>query len=926
MTATMGGMGGYNVGAVVATIRLNTAEAIKGADKFTATVKGMAGKIQAHALQIQGLGLALTGIGAGAVMLGKQLVGAAGQMERYQAQFEVLTGSVEAAQERIQKLVAFAAKTPFDLPGIIEADKLVQAFGLDLGGLEKTMTTFGDAAAAMGIDISQVIRNFAKLQAGMFDMAEMAPLGITRDKLREFGVQFTKTGEVINREDLFPAAIKLIEKFAGTMDKVSQTTEGALSNLGDSFFQLKATFGATVAPIVQEWVRSTTTAIEGVQKWATANPELTATLVQVGLKIGLVCAALGPFLILLPSLVSGIGLVVAAITSPIGLIVALLAIIPASILAEKALDAYTAAVHRAAEVRLLAPAALLKQVKDAEAVFEAYSIALSHQAKLELDSGNTLKKSNEQWLLRKKYVGEATKEEIEYLTQLNTVRYWTDEYSKAQEKANTAVSEFTKGSEAAAGGGAGGGAGGKGVKLLATRLEEAAKKVKELRSEVARLPAGKTAWAEATEDLNEALAEFNRLLATSSDDIEAILPLFDRWARSIWAITQTHRSLTGIAPVSEGVVRAYNAMTAAARAFADETKPMEFKRAPYVMPTLETTDITLTRERLAELYEEWKYASDERRLVIEAEMTAITDKLGELKPKMKTVADAVSSIWLNTWARIENTFADVIFGTMKGIGDLAKFAQSAFDAILQALAQIWANKAMVWLAKGGGIGDIVATIKASPELLQALSYFGAGVTVFEAASGNWVRAAVSLVATIALQRMAAAAQVSAAAGQASAAVTQVAAATSNSVAAGISTVAATASVTAGGVMAAAMGVGVAAAVGMAAAAATMMAAAVIMAGVNVGLGLFGLQHGGVVMKPTVALLGEAGPERVIPLTGPHAGWDGAGLGSPVVLNQRVNLSVDSLDESGIRRLMRRGLGAVGHEVWRARMRRGGGRR
>jgi hypothetical protein len=41
-----------------------------------------------------------------------------------------------------------------------------------------------------------------------------------------------------------------------------------------------------------------------------------------------------------------------------------------------------------------------------------------------------------------------------------------------------------------------------------------------------------------------------------------------------------------------------------------------------------------------------------------------------------------------------------------------------------------------------------------------------------------------------------------------------------------------------------------------------------------GLGILGFQHGGLVNRPTLAMLGEAGPELITPLTGPGAGRGG----------------------------------------------------
>lgn len=194
---------------------------------------------------------AAVGFAAAVAAGGYKAISAASQMETYRMQFVVLTGSVEEAEKRLAKLVKFAAETPFSLQGVIEADRLVQAFNLDIGGIEKTLTTFGDAAAGMGVPIQEVIPIMAKLKAGMFEIEQMARLGITRPGLRQFGIEFTKAGEVINREDLFPAAIKLLSRFSGMMAAMMGTVAGKAANVGDAFFQMSAAAGKALLPLTR---------------------------------------------------------------------------------------------------------------------------------------------------------------------------------------------------------------------------------------------------------------------------------------------------------------------------------------------------------------------------------------------------------------------------------------------------------------------------------------------------------------------------------------------------------------------------------------------------------------------------------------------------------------------------------------------------
>ncbi len=146
--------------------------------------------------------------------------------------------------------------------------------------------------------------------------------------------------------------------------------------------------------------------------------------------------------------------------------------------------------------------------------------------------------------------------------------------------------------------------------------------------------------------------------------------------------------------------------------------------------------------------------------------------------------------------------------------------------------------------------------------------------------------------------------------------------------------AAKANVKAGAAMAVAGGLNVLAGKAMQSAAKNMLSAASMMAAGSFGgggggnwlskaAGIVGavlpfLDEGGVVTRPTLAVIGEKGPEAVIPLSHPAAVGALSGGQSPIIINQQ--LSVDSLSELGLRRIARRTFAAYGHEMWRASLR------
>jgi len=112
--------------------------------------------------------------------------------------------------------------------------------------------------------------------------------------------------------------------------------------------------------------------------------------------------------------------------------------------------------------------------------------------------------------------------------------------------------------------------------------------------------------------------------------------------------------------------------------------------------------------------------------------------------------------------------------------------------------------------------------------------------------------------------------------------------------------------------------------------ATMIAKWVMLkAAMSLGFSLPFLQHGGIVTQPTMAMIGESGPEAVIPLTqtmaasvsplaSPALAFAGAaagpGLGGVMIENLTVELSADALDAVGVERLGDRLVGPLGRAL------------
>lgn len=214
------------------------------------------------------IGLAAMGIKAvtGAVVgLATGMVSGNAEFERYEVQFGVLLKSTTMAKDRLAELTTFAAKTPFELPEVVRADKVLTAFGLDSETTAKKFgvsgaqirTTIGDIASGTGANFEELSVTFGKFASGATGeaIARFQELGITtREEMTSWGLQFSKSGELLTpaTEAFTVLEANVRKKFGGMMDAQSSTFEGMVSNLQDWLGQTKRALMAPVFDVLKD--------------------------------------------------------------------------------------------------------------------------------------------------------------------------------------------------------------------------------------------------------------------------------------------------------------------------------------------------------------------------------------------------------------------------------------------------------------------------------------------------------------------------------------------------------------------------------------------------------------------------------------------------------------------------------------------------
>lgn len=169
----------------------------------------------------------------------------ASKLVEVQRQFDILnaglitaTGSTQEAAKAFEVLQKFAATTPYSIDQAVTAFTRLTNLGLDPS--IKSLTAYGNTAAAMGKDLMQMIEAVADASTGEFE------------RLKEFGIRASKQGDNVSltfkgvtetvkfsSENIQKYLLNLAEtNFDGAMAERAKTLDGAISNLGDSWDQL----------------------------------------------------------------------------------------------------------------------------------------------------------------------------------------------------------------------------------------------------------------------------------------------------------------------------------------------------------------------------------------------------------------------------------------------------------------------------------------------------------------------------------------------------------------------------------------------------------------------------------------------------------------------------------------------------------------
>jgi hypothetical protein len=240
----------YTIGAKLSGFHAGIKGALSG-------IAGLAGSVARIASPVA----AIAGVGSLGLALGKA-VSKAAEMESLQTAFQPLLGSAAAARERIAELSRFAAETPFEMPEIATASRVLETLTRGALATGEGLRLVGDVAAATGAPFNEIATTIGRLYDGL-DSGR--PVGEAMARLQELGVISGDTrgrlealqAEGVKGAGAWAVAAAAMGRFSGGMALQSQTWSGKLSTLKDNIGLAFAAFGTPIIDAVKPFLDST---------------------------------------------------------------------------------------------------------------------------------------------------------------------------------------------------------------------------------------------------------------------------------------------------------------------------------------------------------------------------------------------------------------------------------------------------------------------------------------------------------------------------------------------------------------------------------------------------------------------------------------------------------------------------------------------
>lgn len=283
--------------------------------------------------------------GAGFMMFAKQVMAASQQMEAFTAQYKTLYGreTPELGAAALQRAIKFSAETPFEMPEVIQAQRMLKVMTDGALDTADALSLVGDVSAGVGRRIDELSIWFGRLYTGMKThqigepMMRLTELGVVTGETRMQLEKMMKAGT--DADKMWTYFTGSLGKFKGLMDEMSTTVQTRLSNMSDWFWQFKIKIGEKVFEALRQDMGKFLDKLDS-PTWKAAIEKIETTIANALLRVYQVVKTLFKFfydnariiqdILAIAAAVLAVRAAIALVTSPITLVVASLVVLVAT--------------------------------------------------------------------------------------------------------------------------------------------------------------------------------------------------------------------------------------------------------------------------------------------------------------------------------------------------------------------------------------------------------------------------------------------------------------------------------------------------------------------------------------------------------------------------------------------------------------------
>ena len=200
------------------------------------------------------------------ISFGKAILDTTVEFQKMEAVLTTALGSNSAAKAAMDQIVNFASSTPFQVNEL--TDSFVKLANRGFVPTMEQMRQMGDLASSVGKSFDQLTEAILDAQTGEFE------------RLKEFGIKASQQGDVVQftfkgittevaKSDKaiqeYLLSLGNLEGVAGSMEAISKTTGGAISNLEDNITQLFKNIGDSSSGFINWFVKDLNNVISSLR-------------------------------------------------------------------------------------------------------------------------------------------------------------------------------------------------------------------------------------------------------------------------------------------------------------------------------------------------------------------------------------------------------------------------------------------------------------------------------------------------------------------------------------------------------------------------------------------------------------------------------------------------------------------------------------